>query len=89
MSTARKEKVLPIVRKKKSPREKDKTLRVNGHLLKLTNQEKVYWPKEGYTKGDVLEYYNSISKYLLPYLKDRPQSLETKSQWNFGQRIFS
>jgi len=44
--------------KKKSPREKDKTLTVNGHLLKLTNQEKVYWPKEGYTKGDVLAYYN-------------------------------
>ena len=62
--------------KKKSPREKDKTLTVNGHLLKLTNQEKVYWPKEGYTKGDVLAYYNSISKYLLPYLKDRPQSLK-------------
>src|SRR5687768_15621255 len=62
--------------KKKSAREQGKTLRVNGHLLKLTNQEKVYWPKEGYTKGDVLEYYNSISKYLLPYLKDRPQSLK-------------
>jgi bifunctional non-homologous end joining protein LigD len=62
--------------RKKSPREKEKTLSVNGHLLKLTNQQKVYWPKEGYTKGDVLEYYNSISKYLLPYLKDRPQSLK-------------
>jgi len=61
---------------KTPPREKDKTLSVNGHLVKLTNQEKVYWPKEGYTKGDVLEYYNSISKYLLPYLKDRPQSLK-------------
>jgi bifunctional non-homologous end joining protein LigD len=62
--------------KTKSPGDKDKTLRVNGHLLKLTNQEKVYWPKEGFTKGDVLAYYNSISKYLLPYLKDRPQSLK-------------
>ncbi len=54
----------------------DKTLKVNGHLLKLTNQEKVYWPEEGYTKGDVLEYYNTISKFILPYLKDRPQSLK-------------
>lgn len=62
--------------KKKPPEEQGKTLRVNGNLLKLTNQEKVYWPKQGYTKGDVLEYYNSISKYLLPYLKDRPQSLK-------------
>ena len=62
--------------KKKSAGVQGKTLRVNGHLLKLTNQEKVYWPKEGYTKGDVLQYYNSISKYVLPYLKDRPQSLK-------------
>jgi len=62
--------------KKESPREREKTLRVNGHSVKLTNQDKVYWPKEGYTKGDVMEYYNSISKYLLPYLKDRPQSLK-------------
>src|SRR5688572_29132243 len=62
--------------KKASPHEHGKTLMVNGHLLKLTNQEKVYWPKQGYTKGDVLEYYNSISKYLLPYLKGRPQSLK-------------
>src|SRR5688572_8301034 len=52
------------------------TLKVNGHILRLTNQEKVYWPKDGYTKGDVLEYYNTISKYILPYLKDRPQSLK-------------
>ena len=76
MSTSKKRKGSANSARKKSPREKDKTLSVNGHLLKLTNQEKVYWPKEGYTKGDVLEYYNSISKYLLPYLKDRPQSLK-------------
>src|SRR5688572_9766975 len=56
--------------------EKAKMLQVNGHTLKLTNQEKVYWPDEGFTKGDVLEYYNSISNYILPYLKGRPQSLK-------------
>ena len=56
--------------------EKAKMLQVNGHTLKLTNQEKVYWPDEGITKGDVLEYYNSISNYILPYLKGRPQSLK-------------
>ena len=61
---------------KKAKSEKAKMLQVNGHTLKLTNQEKVYWPNEGFTKGDVLEYYNSISNYILPYLKDRPQSLK-------------
>lgn len=54
----------------------NKTLSVNGHDVKLTNQQKVYWPKEGITKGEVINYYNKISKFILPYLKDRPQSLK-------------
>ena len=33
---------------------------------------KVFWPEEGYTKGDLIEYYRAISPWLLPYLKDRP-----------------
>jgi bifunctional non-homologous end joining protein LigD len=36
----------------------------------------VYWPEEGYTKGDVIRYYQQVSKYILPYLKNRPQSLK-------------
>lgn len=76
-SNDNKVKSAPNKRRKKSPlSEKTETLKVDGHLLKLTNQGKVYWPKDGFTKGDVLEYYNSISKYILPYLKDRPQSLK-------------
>jgi bifunctional non-homologous end joining protein LigD len=55
--------------------EKTGLTKVDGHSLKLTNQQKVYWPKEGITKGQVLEYYNAVAKYILPYLKDRPQSL--------------
>jgi bifunctional non-homologous end joining protein LigD len=35
----------------------------------------VYWPKEKYTKRDMLNYYYQVAPYLLPYLKDRPQSL--------------
>jgi bifunctional non-homologous end joining protein LigD len=56
--------------------EQKTNLKVDGYTLKLTNQGKVYWPEEGFTKGDVLQYYNSISKIILPYLKDRPQSLK-------------
>jgi bifunctional non-homologous end joining protein LigD len=43
--------------------------------VKCTNLNKVYWPEEGYTKGDLIKYYQGISKYILPHLKDRPQSL--------------
>jgi bifunctional non-homologous end joining protein LigD len=38
----------------------------------LSNLDKVFWPEEGYTKGDLLNYYRVIAPRLLPYLKDRP-----------------
>lgn len=54
----------------------ERVVTVNGHELKLTNQNKIYWPEEQYTKGDVIQYYNQIARYILPYLVDRPQSLK-------------
>jgi bifunctional non-homologous end joining protein LigD len=41
----------------------------------FTHREKIYFPKEGYTKGDIIDYYKSMSDYILPYLMDRPLSL--------------
>jgi bifunctional non-homologous end joining protein LigD len=40
--------------------------------VKLTNLDKVFWPEEGYTKGDLLDYYRAIAPWILPYLADRP-----------------
>lgn len=40
--------------------------------LKLTRLDKVFWPIEGYTKGDLLAYHEAIWPWLAPYLKDRP-----------------
>lgn len=44
--------------------------------LNLTHLDKVYWPGEGITKGELLNYYAEISSYILPYLKNRPMSLK-------------
>lgn len=55
--------------------EKEKEITLNRHSVKLTNQDKIYFPKDGITKGDVVEYYQSIADYILPYLKNRPLSL--------------
>lgn len=44
--------------------------------LVLTHTDKIYWPAEKYTKGDLLAYYETMAKYILPHLKDRPLSLK-------------
>jgi bifunctional non-homologous end joining protein LigD len=44
--------------------------------VKLTNLDKVFWPEEGYTKGDLIEYYRAISPWMLPLLGDRPLVLD-------------
>lgn len=49
--------------------------KINGEELTFTHPDKVLWPEEGYTKADMLDYYFSIANYILPYLKNRPQSL--------------
>lgn len=43
--------------------------------VEITNPDKVFWPKEGITKGDVLDYYDKMAEYLLPFVINRPQSL--------------
>jgi bifunctional non-homologous end joining protein LigD len=55
--------------------ERQRTAARKGRKLVLTNQDKVYWPGEGITKGDVIRYYNSVYRYIIRYLKGRPQSL--------------
>jgi DNA ligase D len=42
----------------------------------FTNVDKLYWPDEKITKGDLIHYYESIAPYILPYLKNRPLSLK-------------
>lgn len=56
-------------------RDNDQLQKFGKQEVKLTNQNKIYFPKDGVTKGDVITYYQSISKYILPHLKDRPQSM--------------
>lgn len=51
-----------------------KTEEANGKVP-ITNPDKIYWPKEKITKGEVIDYYNIMTEYVLPYIIDRPQSL--------------
>src|SRR6202011_2559917 len=40
--------------------------------INFSNLKKIYWPAEKYTKGDLIDYYRAVSKWLLPYLANRP-----------------
>ena len=54
---------------------KEQIIKIDGKELTVTNQDKIYWPDEHITKGQVMEYYQKVYKYIGPHLKDRPQSL--------------
>jgi bifunctional non-homologous end joining protein LigD len=51
-------------------------LTIDGQPLKFTHLNKVFYPAEGYTKRDLLNYYDAVAELLLPYLRDRPLSLK-------------
>ena len=53
----------------------------------FTNLGKIFWPDEGYTKGDLIEYYRAIAPWLLPYLKDRPLVLTRYPDGDRGQEL--
>jgi bifunctional non-homologous end joining protein LigD len=56
----------------------------------LTNLDKIFWPKDNYTKGDLIYYYEAIAPTILPYLKNRPMVLNRHpngiDQPNFFQK---
>jgi bifunctional non-homologous end joining protein LigD len=51
-------------------------LDVEGHHLKFSNLDKLFYPKDGWKKRHLLDFYDRVSPWLLPHLKDRPLSLK-------------
>lgn len=58
-----------------NPKEVTQVKKVNGKELKFTNLDKLFWPKEKITKRDLINFYYQVAPYILPYLKNRPESL--------------
>ena len=58
------------------PKSKEVTRTIDRHSLKFTNLDKLYYPKDGIRKGDLLNYYDAVAPLLIPHLKDRPLSLK-------------
>ena len=59
-----------------APGLKESVVEMDGRKHKITNLQKVMWPAEGYTKADLINYYDAVSGLILPHLKDRPLSLK-------------
>ena len=64
------------------------TVASGGRELKLSNLEKVFWPDEGITKGDLIEYYRSVAPVLVPHLAGRPFTMRRYPDGAFGKAFF-
>lgn len=71
-----------------NPKEKTQVKKINKHELKFTNLDKIFWPKEKITKRDLINYYYQVAPFILPYLKDRPQSMNRFPNGIEGQSFY-
>jgi bifunctional non-homologous end joining protein LigD len=68
--------------------ESDVELTLGGRRVKLTNLGKKFWPDEGITKGDLLQYYAEVSPWLLPHLRDRAMVMKRYPNGANGKCFF-
>jgi bifunctional non-homologous end joining protein LigD len=66
----------------------ERQIRPSKKEIAFTNLDKIFWPAEGYTKGDLIDYYRGIAPLLLPYLKDRPVVLTRYPDGIAGKSFF-
>ena len=63
-------------------------LEIGGRTLSLSNKDKILFPRDGYTKGDLVAYYRSVAPVMLPHLVDRPLTLERFPDGIDGESFF-
>ncbi len=56
--------------------------------VKLSNLDKLFWPDEGITKGDLIDYYRAIAEVLVPHLRDRPFTMRRYPDGAYGKAFF-
>jgi len=64
------------------------TLDVHGREVRLTNLEKPFWPEEGITKGDLIQYYADVAPLLLPHIRDRAMVMKRYPHGAGGEFFF-
>ena len=63
-------------------------VRADGREIEISRPEKVLFPADGITKGDLVEYYARIAPRMLPHLRDRPLTLERYPNGIATKRFF-
>jgi bifunctional non-homologous end joining protein LigD len=66
----------------------DATLKVDGTAVKLTNLQKIFWPKLKLTKRDLLQYYSDVSPWLLPHVQNRAMVMKRYPNGISGEFFF-
>ncbi|HWO43586.1 MAG TPA: non-homologous end-joining DNA ligase [Candidatus Eisenbacteria bacterium] len=61
---------------------------VAGRELELSNLEKPMYPEVGFTKGQVIDYYRRVSRFILPHIQDRPITLKRYPNGVTGQHFY-
>jgi bifunctional non-homologous end joining protein LigD len=64
-------------------------IKVGRRTVKITNPDKVLFPEDGFTKRDLIDYYEGISEVMLPHVKDRLMTLERFPDGIDGERFYS
>jgi len=66
----------------------DVTLKVAGKHIRLTNLDKLFWPEENITKGDLIQYYVDVASVLLPHIRDRAMVMKRYPHGASGEFFF-
>jgi bifunctional non-homologous end joining protein LigD len=63
-------------------------IRKGKRELRLSNLDKLFWPEEGITKGDLIDYYRQVAPVLVPHLRDRPFTMRRYPDGAAGKMFF-
>jgi bifunctional non-homologous end joining protein LigD len=67
---------------------KTEVVEIEGREVTLSNVDKVMYPAAGFTKGQVIDYYIKVSRFILPHLKDRPLTLKRYPDGAAGELFY-
>jgi bifunctional non-homologous end joining protein LigD len=72
----------------KIPKSGSHEVNVAGKVVRLTNLDKLFWPKLGITKGDLIQYYADVAPLLLPHIRDRAMVMKRYPHGAAGEFFF-